>query len=265
MRQPRQPGNSGNSGKSSNSGNSGNSGKPRIAPMLTLALDADDTLWHNEGHYQAAQRAFEGILSPWGDPVSVSDRLHETQMANMPLYGYGAKAFTLSMIETAVRISGNEVAAADLIAIIELGKHLLTRPVEVIDGVVDVLDELRHHRLMVITKGDLKDQMTKIRATGLYDRFWRVEVVADKDAATYSELLDRNGVGVERFVMAGNSLPSDVLPVLEIGGRAVHIPYHTTGRHELHELEDGSDTEGVPTLGSLRELPELLRCWGYYG
>ena len=225
---------------------------------LTVAFDADDTLWHNEDLFQEVQREYEEMLEPWADAVTVDDRLHEIQTANLPRFGYGVKSFTLSMIEAAVCISGGEVDAGRITAIIGLGKRLLDRPVELIDGVEEVLDALGHHRLMVITKGDVHDQLAKVAASGLAERFWRVEVVADKDATVYSELLERHGIDPSRFVMVGNSLRSDVLPVLELGGTAVHVPYHVTWRHE--DDHDGHEFE-VPTLEALRDLPQLLTNW----
>ena len=225
---------------------------------LTVAFDADDTLWHNEDLFHEVQRDYGELLAPWADAATVDDRLHEVQMTNLPRFGYGVKSFTLSMIEAATRISGGEVDAGRIVTIIDYGRRLLDRPVELIDGVEEVLDALDHHRLMVITKGDVHDQMAKVAASGLAERFWQVEVVADKDSAVYRELLARHGIDPSRFVMVGNSLRSDVLPVLELGGSAVHVPYHFTWRHE--DDHGGADFE-VATLGGLRELPELLSAW----
>ena len=227
-------------------------------PPLTVAFDADDTLWHNEDLFQDVHRDYEELLSPWADATTVDHRLHEIQMKNLPRFGYGVKSFTLSMIEAAVCISEGEVDASRIAMILGFGKRLLDRPVELIDGVEEVLDSLSHHRLMVITKGDVHDQLAKVAASGLAERFWQVEVVADKDATVYRELLSRHGIDPSRFVMVGNSLRSDVLPVLELGGSAVHVPYHFTWRHE--DDHGGGDFE-VATLGGLRELPELLSAW----
>ena len=225
---------------------------------LTVAFDADDTLWHNEDLFQDVQRDYEELLSPWADADAVDDVLHEIQMSNLPRFGYGVKSFTLSMIEAAVQISGGEIDAGRITTIIGYAKRLLERPVELIDGVEEVLDALGDHRLMVITKGDVHDQLAKVAASGLAERFWRVEVVADKDAGSYGELLERHGIDPSRFVMVGNSLRSDVLPVLELGGTAVHVPYHVTWRHETDH--DGHHID-VPTLEALRDLPQLLRGW----
>ena len=225
---------------------------------LTVAFDADDTLWHNEDLFQDVHEEYEELLSPWADAATVDDRLHEVQMSNLPRFGYGVKSFTLSMIEAAVNITGGEIDADRITTIIGYGRRLLDRPIELIDGVEEVLDALGHHRLMVITKGDVHDQLAKVAASGLAERFWRVEVVADKDADVYGELLERHGIDPARFVMVGNSLRSDVLPVLELGATAVHIPYHVTWRHE--DDHDGHEVE-VPTLEALRDLPQLLRGW----
>ena len=225
---------------------------------LTVAFDADDTLWHNEDLFQHVQREYEELLAPWADAATVADRLHEVQMENLPRFGYGVKSFTLSMIDAAVRISEGQVDADRITTIIGYGRRLLDRPVELIDGVEEVLDSLGHHRLMIITKGDVHDQLAKVAASGLAERFWRVEVVADKDASAYGELLERHGIDPARFVMVGNSLRSDVLPVLELGGTAIHVPYPVTWRYEE---DHGGDNADVPTLDGLRALPELLRSW----
>ena len=228
--------------------------------LLTVAFDADDTLWHNEDLFQKVHEEFARLLAPWADPATVDDHLHEVQMANLPRFGYGVKAFTLSLIEAAVLISGGELDAARVSTILDFAKRLMDRPVELIDGVEEVLDALGHHRLMVITKGDVHDQLAKLAASGLAERFWRVEVVADKHAGAYEELLARHGIDPSRFVMVGNSLRSDVLPVRELGATAVHVPYPVTWRHE----EDCDDYDGeveVPTLDGLKQLPDLLRGW----
>ena len=228
--------------------------------LLTVAFDADDTLWHNEDLFQEVHEEFAELLAPWADPDTVDDHLHQVQMANLPRFGYGVKAFALSLIESAVLISGGQVDAARVSAILDFAKRLMDRPVELIDGVEEVLDALGHHRLMVITKGDVHDQLAKLAASGLAERFWRVEVVADKHAGAYEELLARHGIDPSRFVMVGNSLRSDVLPVLELGATAVHVPYHVTWRHEADC--DGHDREvEVPTLDGLKQLPDLLRGW----
>jgi len=224
---------------------------------MIIGFDADDTLWHNEDGFQASHRAFEALLSRWADADTVDDTLFEIEMRNMPRYGYGVKAYTLSMIETAVAVSAGHIGGADIAAILDLGHELLDRPVQLIEGVEDVLDQLGHLTLMLITKGDLYHQLSRIDASGLKEHFWQTEVVAHKDPATYRRLLALHGVDPREFVMVGNSLPSDVLPVIEVGGRGVHVPYHVTWHHERHD-----DDHDAPVLDSLAELPALLADWG---
>lgn len=224
---------------------------------MIIGFDADDTLWHNEDGFQASHRAFEELLAVWGDAATVNDRLFEVETRNLARYGYGVKAYTLSMIETAIAVTDGRVDAERVSAILDLGHALLDRPVELIDGVEEVLDRLGHLTLMLITKGDLYHQLARIDASGLRERFWKTEVVAHKDPATYERVLGSHGVEAERFVMVGNSLPSDVLPVIEIGGRGVHVPYHVTWTHEHH---DGD--HDAPRLEHLGELPDLLAEWG---
>ena len=224
---------------------------------MIIGFDADDTLWHNEDGFQASHREFESLLAEWGDATAIEDQLFEIEMRNMPRYGYGVKAYTLSMIETAITVSDGRAGAALIAEILDLGHALLDRPVELIDGVVDVLDELADLTLMLITKGDLYHQLSRIDSSGLKERFWQTEVVAHKDVPTYERVLGLHGVAPERFVMVGNSLPSDVLPVIELGGRAVHVPYHVTWSHEHHD----GDHE-APVLDALTDLPALLSEWG---
>ena len=228
---------------------------------MIIGFDADDTLWHNEDGFQATTRTFEGLLGSWADPNEVGARLFAIEKRNMNRYGYGVKAFTLSMIEAAIDISDGNIDTAHLQMIIELGHRLLDRPAELIDDVVDVLEEVgRNHTLMIITKGDLYHQLARIDSSGLKDYFWRTEVVAYKDPTTYRKLLDLHGVVPRDFVMIGNSLPSDVLPVIEIGGRGIHIPYHVTSAME-HADPAVANSHSAPTLPSLAELPAFLAGW----
>ena len=225
---------------------------------MIVAFDADDTLWHNEDQFDSTHRVFEEMLAPWATARDVEARLYEVEMRNLARYGYGAKAFMLSMTETAIEISAGAVSGTDIARIIELGHAILDRPIELLDDVVDVLEGLAHHTLMLITKGDLYAQHARIAESGLADHFWRIDVVAQKDVDTYARLLDLHQVPIERFVMVGNSLRSDVLPVVELGGRGVHVPYHVTWAHEAHDDDHGHT---IPTLDRLGELPDLLEGW----
>lgn len=222
---------------------------------MIVAFDGDDTLWHNEDEYQATHREFESLLAPWADAPTVDERLLAIETENLPRFGYGAKSFTLSMIETAIDLSENEVSPKVIGRIMELGKRLTDRPAELIDGVIDTLDHLTEHTLMIITKGDLHTQLMKVETSGLSSRMKWIEVVAEKDVTTYASVLERHGIHPGEFVMVGNSLRSDVLPVIELGAAAVHVPYEIIWRHEEVHDDHGHD---VPTLDSLTELPAWL-------
>lgn len=221
-----------------------------------IALDGDDTLWHSQDGFEEVEALFREVMSPYVDPETARTELYATEAGNMAALGYGAKAFTLSMVQAAVRLSGGEVAAAELDRLVDAGKGLLTRPTRLVDGAAETVDALAaRHRLLLITKGDLVHQERKVAESGLGERFDRVVVVSEKDAATYRRVLLQEGAEPEHFLMAGNSLRSDVLPVLEIGGWAVHVPYPWTW---LHEQVPGGAPPGVPVLDSLAELPEVV-------
>ena len=229
----------------------------RSRPMI-VAFDADDTLWHNEDKFTETHRAFEQLLAPWAPADQVGKRLHDTETRNLSRYGYGAKAFMLSMTETALDVSDGAIPGDGISRILALGRAILDRPTELLDDVVEVLDALSHHTLMLITKGDLHAQHARIAESGLGDRFWRIEVVAEKTTATYARLLETHQVAVDDFVMVGNSLRSDVLPVLGLGGRGVHVPYHVTWAHEADHDDHDHD---IPTLDRLADLPVLIEGW----
>ena len=230
----------------------------RARPMTGIdwiGLDADDTLWHSEGHFTDAQVMFCELIAPYvtGD-VDVANVLDHTERANLRTFGYGVKAFTLSMVESAIAVSDGTVPGAVIGQIVERGKWMLDHPVELLDGVNETVRDLAHDfRLAIITKGDLVHQERKLATSGLADVVDVVEIVSEKDPDTYRRVLARHQIGVGGFVMVGNAVRSDVLPVLAIGGRAVHIPYEQTWGHEQAE-HDGT----VPTLSSIRELPSWL-------
>ena len=203
-----------------------------------VAFDADDTLWHNESLYLATQAQFAKVLAPYLDGEDVGQYLYATETRNIPYFGYGIKSFTLSMIETAVALTQGRVRAADIQRIVALAKAMLDTPTELLDGVASVVARLADaYPLMLITKGDLLDQQRKLERSGLADYFTYVEIVSEKTEATYRTLLARYQLDAARFLMIGNSLKSDVLPVISIGGQAVHIPYHTTWEHERVALD----------------------------
>jgi putative hydrolase of the HAD superfamily len=227
--------------------------------LRTLAFDADDTLWHNETHYAETQEAFRALLRPFHDDAWIDARLHETEMRNLRRYGYGIKGFTLSMIETALELTEHRLEGRGIQQVLDLGKAMLDKPVEPLPGAAEVLRHLAGaYDLMLITKGDLFDQETKLAKSGLGGHFAKVEIVSEKDEATYAALLQRHGIRPGDFAMVGNSVKSDILPVLALGGRAVHIPYHLTWAHEV--VETPADAP-FPVLTSIRELPALLAGW----
>ena len=225
-------------------------------PIRVVALDADDTLWHSEVYFARTQRRFVDLVSRYVDAsVDVTAGLDAVERRNMDRYGYGIKAFTLSMLEAAIELTDATIGVDELAQILASGRAMTDHPVDLLPGVEDALDELAAsgHRLVLVTKGDLNHQEHKIAASGLAHRFERIEIVAEKDAGTYRRVVEGLGVAPDAFCMVGNSVRSDVLPVLEIGARAVHVPHHVTWSHE-HAEHDGT----VPTLASISELPAWL-------
>lgn len=227
-------------------------------PVNVVAFDGDDTLWHNETHFNFTQAALRDLLRGHAPSADVDARLFETEMRNLSLYGYGIKSFTLSMIETAIEVTGGTIPAADLNVILDLGKRMLREPTELLEGVREALLAVsRKHELLLITKGDLFDQESKLARSGLAERFSGVEIVSDKNVDAYRRILDRRGIAKDEFVMVGNSLRSDVVPVVELGARAVHIPYHVTWHHEV--VDEGSlPGEGWFRLDRIGDLAPLL-------
>jgi putative hydrolase of the HAD superfamily len=223
-----------------------------------VAFDGDDTLWHNESVFSVTHGRFRELLGRYSDAAVVDERLYATEMANLRLFGYGVKAFTLSMIETAIDLSEGRIGAGDIARILDAGKDMLAHPVDVLEGVESTLDAvaLAGYRLMVITKGDLFDQEAKLARSGLADRFWRVAIVAQKDVVTYRRLFADHGIDPARFLMVGNSVPSDVLPVLEAGGRAVYVPHPLTWAHEL--AQPVRDDGRVWNIDRIDEVPAVL-------
>lgn len=225
-----------------------------------IALDADDTLWDNEIYYTQSKEAFVRLLSPYAsDGETIKLRLDEIEEGNVAIYGYGIKSFTLSMLEAAIEISQGAISGKELEAIIELGREMLTTRVRVFPWTEETLATLaREWQLMLITKGDVFEQSKKIERTGLLKYFRYVEIVGDKTISTYRTLLERHRISPQRFLMVGNSLRSDILPVLELGGQAVYIPYADTWEHE-HRLDRELPKDGYYELENLAQLPELVQ------
>ena len=231
----------------------------RAARFEVVALDADDTLWHNETLFTATQTRFRELLARYNDAAFIDRRLYEMETKNLRHFGYGVKGFTLSMIETAIELTEGRVTGAEVRRLIELGREMLHAPVELLDGVAETVEALASdHRLVLVTKGDLFDQESKLARSRVGHHFSAVEIVSEKDARTYAAVMARQRVAPARFVMVGNSLRSDVLPVLEAGGAAVHIPYHVTWAHE--QVDDAALAgKEFAQLSSIRELPDWLR------
>jgi putative hydrolase of the HAD superfamily len=230
-------------------------------PITVVGLDGDDTLWHNETRFNITQGEFRDLLHRHVPGADVDKRLFEIEMKNLAVYGYGVKSFTLSMIETAIEITDGRIPAQDLDVILGWGKRMLVQPTEVLDGVEPALRELSEsYDLLLITKGDLFDQESKLARSGLADLFLGVEIVSEKSVSSYRAILSRRGIKADEFVMVGNSLRSDIVPVLELGARAVHIPYHVTWRHEQVDEESlpGSGWRRLERIGELSGLLAVL-------
>jgi putative hydrolase of the HAD superfamily len=225
----------------------------------TIAFDGDDTLWHNETLFTVTQARFAEVLEPYGPFPDLPERLVATEQRNLAAFGYGIKGFMLSMIETAIEVTEGRIQALDIQGIVDAGKAMRDHPVELLDGVQEVVEALvgGPRRLMVITKGDLFDQESKLAQSGLAELFDAIEIVSEKDPATYRRILERHGVEPGAFLMVGNSLRSDVLPVVEVGARAVHVPYEVTWALEHVDPEDAR-RPGVWALEDIGGLPALL-------
>lgn len=226
-----------------------------------VGFDADDTLWHNESYFIETYDLFAEIAAPYlgdfDDPaLAAHDLLIATETMNIPSFGYGIKGATISMIEAAITASGSTIPAVEIMRLVNRAKEMMDHPVEFLDGAVEALDALAHHRLVLLTKGDLKDQHRKIDASALAERFDAIEILHEKDEAAYTRAFARHGIDPERFVMVGNSLKSDILPILGLGGWAVHVPYVTTWAIEHAEEPEGADRYRV--AATLFEVPDIV-------
>ncbi|SFN44081.1 putative hydrolase of the HAD superfamily [Chitinophaga sp. YR627] len=225
--------------------------------IKVIAFDADDTLWINEPYFRETEAEFCQLMESYLPQHTVARELLQTEIKNLSLYGYGIKGFMLSMIETALTVSNKTIDISAVEKIIEYGKSLLARPVEILDGVPEVLSTLKdQYRLVVATKGDLLDQERKLRNSGVLHYFHHVEVMSDKQEGDYRKLLKHLDITPDQFLMIGNSLKSDVLPVLGIGGSAIHIPYHITWEHEHVDVH--IDNPNFRQVGNISEVLPLL-------
>ncbi len=227
-------------------------------PVRVVGFDGDDTLWHSETRFHVTQGEFRDLLSRHVTGVDVDARLAEMEMKNLSIYGYGVKSFTLSMLETAIELTAGRIPTGDLEVILGWGKRMLMEPTELLDGVEETLRTLSHdHDLLLITKGDLFDQESKLARSGLGDLFLGVEILSEKNVDSYRGVFKRRGIKPEDFLMVGNSLRSDIVPVVELGGRAVHVPYQVTWQHE-HVPDDQLPKQGWRRISSIAELTAVL-------
>ena len=226
--------------------------------ITTIAFDADDTLWVNEPYFQEAEKQFCQLLGNYLPQHSVSQELFKTEMKNLHLYGYGVKGFMLCMIETANRVTNKTVSLDVINKIIKIGHELLQKPTELLDGVQETLDNLKdNYRLIVATKGDLLDQERKLKKSGLEHYFHHIEIMSEKKVADYQKLLKHLDCKPENFLMLGNSIKSDIIPVLELGANAAHIPYHVTWTHE--QLEHNLKHDSFIELKTINEITNYLK------
>jgi len=223
--------------------------------IKVIALDADDTLWVNETYYREAENKFIKLLSNYETENKLDQELFKMEMKNLHLYGYGVKSFILSMVESALELSNFKIKPAVIQQIVEIGKEMLEKPIELLEGVEDTLKALHpKYRLILATKGDLLDQERKLEKSGLIKYFHHIEILSDKKADNYQKLLSHLDIMPSEFLMVGNSLKSDVLPLLEIKAKAIHVPYHTTWAHEVVE-HDGNSND----FKTVKKLIDILK------
>jgi putative hydrolase of the HAD superfamily len=223
-----------------------------------IAFDADDTLWHNETLFKLTHERFAELLSEYHDEEWIEKKLFETEMRNLQYFGYGIKGFTLSMIETAIQLTEGRIKGHEIQKIIGFARRMVKAPVELLYGAAETIKTLsKSYPLMLITKGDLFDQESKIARSELSDHFKYIEILTDKTRATYKAVFKKYGINRKRFMMVGNSLKSDILPVVQLGGHAVYVPYPLSWQHEKVDEAD-LPRENYTELENIGELPELI-------
>ena len=226
--------------------------------VSVIGFDADDTLWVNETYFREVEDKFAKILEDYEVNERAVQELFKVEIRNLGRYGYGVKGFVLSMIECALDLSNHTLPQTSISEIINLGKEMIEYPIELLPDVVDVISRLKdEYRLIVVTKGDLLDQERKLQRSEIAHYFHHVEIVHEKEEANYSRLLRQQDIDPKEFLMVGNSLKSDVLPVVGIGAQAVHIPFHTTWQHEEAESQSQENADYL-TLSSIADLPGYL-------
>ena len=226
--------------------------------IKVIAFDADDTLWVNETYFREAERKFATLLSNYETPNKIEQELFQLEMKNLPYYGYGIKGFVLSMIETALEISNHTLPQSTIGDLLNIGKEMLDKPIELLAGVEEVLHSLHgRYKLIVATKGDLLDQERKLEKSGLINYFHHVEVMSEKKIPDYQKLTKHLDIAPQELLMIGNSLKSDILPLIAIGASAIHVPFYTTWTHEQVSEQDLLNSD-YTTVSSIRDILELL-------
>ena len=228
-----------------------------VKGIKVIGFDADDTLWVNEPYYREVEEHFVQLVTSYGVNGNIAGALFETEISNLRLYGYGIKAFMLSLVECAIELTGGGVSSRDINRIIGFGKSMLERPIELLDDVKPVLEKLApRYKLIVATKGDLLDQERKMRRSGISDYFHHIEVMSDKKEKQYEQLFKHLDIAPEDFLMIGNSLKSDIITPLELGAWCIHVPYHTTWVHE--EVDQRPVSGRFFQVEHLREIMDLI-------
>ena len=226
--------------------------------IRVIGFDADDTLWHNETIFEHVHERYRALLAQYHDASTVDHTLLATERRNLELYGYGIKGFTLSAIETAIELTHGKISATEIRTLITQGQEMLAHPVELLDGVEETVRVLaKTHLLLLITKGDLRDQQRKLTKSGLAQYFSQIEIVSEKDIDTYAEIMRRHRISPPDFLMVGNSLKSDILPVLALGGNGIHIPYHIQWAHDVSE-DSPAQSDRFIVAESIRALTPIL-------
>ncbi|MBJ7575865.1 HAD family hydrolase [Luteimonas sp. MC1828] len=233
-----------------------------MTTIRMVGFDADDTLWRSEDYFAAAQSTFESIVGAYvGDDARTTERLYAIEKANLAVFGYGVKGMALSMVEAAIEITESRISSSDLQRIVQMAKEMLRHPVDLLPGVREAVEQVAaDYPVVLVTKGDLFHQEAKVRDSGLSHLFRRIEIVSEKDVPTYRRLLEEFAIPPEGFVMVGNSLRSDIAPVLELGGWGVHVPYHLTWEHERQADIPADAARRLRSLTHADELPGALRA-----
>ena len=226
--------------------------------IKVIGFDADDTLWVNETYFREAEEEVGRLLSHYETPNKIDQELFRMEIKNLPTYGYGVKGFILSIIELALELSNGKVSNDIIGKILDIGKDMINKPIELLDGVEESLSYLsKDYRLILATKGDLLDQERKLEKSGLLDYFHHIEVLSEKQESNYLKLLNHLDIIPSEFLMIGNSLKSDIIPLVNIGAKAIHVPFHTTWQHEKVSEKEANGAQ-YKTVNSLSEILKLF-------